>query len=165
MPSLTAVKSTVIDNIVGAVKKWINSQDDESLKAFLRHHLRIDPMSMGDLRSKYEVYMGDLEESAYDQLMDKLEEGELVDKIVFGTPRNISRPEIPEGLIGVPMNLPRAERYMYGWKIVDPNPDAPTYDLRIWTRKRILWTKIDSNGSVSLASLPIGPEAGIPTAP
>ena len=166
MPDLTATKSTVVDNIVVAIKGWIDSQDDESLKTFLRTNLKIDPMSMAELKADYESYMGGaVPENAYDQLLAELAEGEMVEKIVFGEPSNIAQPEITVDLRGKMFNLKKAEKYMYGWKLVDATANAPTYNVRIWTRKRVLWTKIDGNGSVSLASVPVGPEGGAPTAP
>lgn len=166
MPDLTSVRNTVIDNIAAQIDTWIAASNDTDLKAFLRTVTNIDDLSMAQIKGSYETYMGGTpEEDAYDQLLDALEEGEEVDKIVFGTASNITTPEVTEELRGKLMPIKHAERYMHGWKLVDESADAPTYNIRIWTTHRVLWTKIAANGSVELTSVERGPEPVTPTQP
>jgi len=151
MRNLPEIKDKTLDRIVTRIKGWVNSQNDTDLKSFLKAELSFDKMSMNQMVDKYESHMeGLIEESASLQLMNFLEEGEIVTRLTFGEASNIATPEIGEGLQKRLFRLSQAEPLLYGWLLEDPRPNAPTYKVRIWTNKRVIWNKINADGSTKL---------------
>ena len=99
--------------------------------------------------------------NAYDELMEELEGGEIVDGIVFGNYGNsgYGEPEpnpVPEELKGKLLKPEEAKPYMDGWSFYSDVGAVECYATYIWTNKRVMWiTQYD--GATNLDSMPRNP--------
>lgn len=106
--------------------------------------------------------------NAYKDLIDYLEEGEVVDGIVFGEYGWGGHREdtkfVPKDKQGVLLTLAQAEPMMDGWTY-DGGYGAPEcYATYVWTNKSVIWvTQYD--GSTTLNSAPRHPVSCIPDMP
>jgi len=108
--------------------------------------------------------------NAYNDLMRVLEEGEIVEAIVFGEfgwsgfgEEDINNP-IPKDKIGVVMTIEEAKPLMDGWSYFGGYGSPDCYATNVWTNQRIIWvTQYD--GSTNLDSAPRNPKDGVPDMP
>jgi len=106
--------------------------------------------------------------NAYKDLIDYLEDGEVVEALVFGEYGWSGYSEdtifVPKDKQGVLLTLEEAEPMMHGWTY-DGGYGAPQcYATYIWTNKRVIWvTQYD--GSTGLDSMPRNPLACKPDMP
>ena len=82
--------------------------------------------------------------SAYRELLNHLEEGEIVESIIFGEWGWFGYgepipPPVPNGMMGKPLSLDEARPLMQGWKIYGGYGAPECYAIRVWTNTRILW--------------------------
>ena len=101
------------------------------------------------------------EKNAYTDLLGFLEEGELVEAIVFGPWgwNGYEEPDpvpVPHELFDEPLKLEDAKQYMRGWSFYSGFGSPQSYAVYIWTNRRIIWvTQYD--GSTRLDSAPRNP--------
>ena len=119
--------------------------------------------------------------NAYDELIEKLEEGEHIEGIVFGPfgcgspPRSETEPwklgydeprniPVPFNKRGVVLNIDEARPMMDGWSFYTGYGAPECYAVYIWTNKRIFWvTQYD--GATGLCSAPRHPIDTMPDMP
>jgi hypothetical protein len=107
--------------------------------------------------------------SAYKELLEVLEEGEVVEALVFGAWGwgGYGEPQpapVPKDKRGVILTLEEAEPYMQAWNFYGGYGAPDCYAVNIWTNQRVLWiTQYD--GSTSLSSAPRNPVAHAPSMP
>jgi len=108
--------------------------------------------------------------NAYDDLMKELEEGEIVEGLVFGDygwsdfgEEDCDNP-IPQNKRGVLLTLEEAKPLMDGWTYDGGFGSPDCYATYVWTNKRIIWvTQYD--GSTCLDSAPRHPMSCKPNMP
>jgi hypothetical protein len=92
--------------------------------------------------------------TAYQELLDFLEEDEKIEKIVFGIQVGYEDNSEENPPFGKLMSLRAARKYMQHWDFSD-NP----FSLYAWTNRRVIFvTEYDGYGS--LAAVPKNPERG-----
>lgn len=106
--------------------------------------------------------------SAYDELMGFLEDGEYVERVVFGPFGWDPEPEkgrpVPIDKIGIVLTLEEAKLYMFGWNFFGGYGAPNCHATYVWTNTRVIWvTQYD--GSTSLSSMPRNPVDCIPYMP
>lgn len=106
---------------------------------------------------------------AYQELMEYMEEGEVVEAIVFGKwgwdgyrePKDIP---IQKDMQGIVLTPEQAKPLMKGWTFHCGHGAPQSYAVNIWTNKRVFWvTQYD--GATTLDSAPRNPTAYIPEMP
>jgi hypothetical protein len=108
--------------------------------------------------------------NAYHDLMNELEEGEIVEGLVFGDygwsdfgEEDCDNP-IPQNKRGVLLTLEEAKPLMDGWTYHGGFGSPDCYATYVWTNKRIIWvTQYD--GSTCLDSTPRHPISCKPNMP
>jgi hypothetical protein len=100
--------------------------------------------------------------NAYDDLMEELEEGEVVEALVFGEYGWGGYGEdtefIPKDKKNVLLTLEEAKPMMDGWTYYGGYGAPDCYATYVWTNKRVIWvTQYD--GSTNLSSAPRSPVA------
>jgi len=107
--------------------------------------------------------------NAYKELLEELNDGEVVESIVFGEwgwggygePEN--KP-VPMEKQGVALTIEEARPMMQAWAFYGGYGSPDCYAVNIWTNQRIIWiTQYD--GSTSLDSAPRNPVSGKPSMP
>ena len=112
--------------------------------------------------------------TAYTDLMEALEPGEVVESLVFGAwgwgdppdrdgafepgfgePKP---PPVPVALRGRPMSLAEAEPFMQTWTFRGGFGSPDCYAVYVWTNRRVLWVH-EYDGATGLASAPRNPIA------
>ena len=118
--------------------------------------------------------------NAYTELMDSLEDGEIVECLVFGAWGWESSPDgdedwqtgcgepenshVPFKLRGKQLTLEEATPFMQNWSFYGGYGAPDCYATYIWTNQRIFWvTQYD--GSTSLDSAPRHPSDTMPNMP
>ena len=108
--------------------------------------------------------------SAYREMMDCLEDGEIVEAITFGEwgwdgYKEPKPPPIPSNMKGRVLTVDEAKPLMQDWKIYSGYGAPECYAIRVWTNTRILWvTQYD--GSTRIDDSPRNPLDGyIPDMP
>lgn len=92
--------------------------------------------------------------SAYDELMTLLEEGEVVEAVVFGqwgwSGYNEPNPApVPKEYIGKTLTLKEAEPFMEGWSFYGGYGSPDCYATNIWTNRRVFFI-MQYDGSTNL---------------
>ncbi len=102
--------------------------------------------------------------SAYQEFVDYLLDGEVVESIVFGDYGGIepNPPLIPEEKRGICMSLDEAEPLMKNWNIYGGFGCAECYALYAWTNLRIIFIK-EYDGSTALEGIFRFPSDSKPT--
>lgn len=121
--------------------------------------------------------------SAYEELQEYLDEGEVVEAVVFGSwgwggydepncnydeddaefPAG-NNPAVPYGKRGVLLTLEEAEPFMKSWTFYGGYGSPDCYATYIWTDRHVIWvTQYD--GSTSLSCAPRHPLAIVPGMP
>lgn len=106
---------------------------------------------------------------AYQELLECLEEGEVVEAIVFGEwgwggyrePKDIP---IQKDMQGIVLTPEQARPLMKGWTFYCGYGAPQSYAANIWTNKRVFWVT-EYDGSTTLDSAPRNPTAYIPEMP
>ena len=119
-----------------------------------------------------------MEQNAYDDLMECLKPGEVVEAIVFGPfgwgddedepgqayAEDRIRGPIPKDKRGKLLTLEEAKPHMQCWTFYCGYGAPMCYATYVWTNQRVIWvTQYD--GSTSLDSMPRNPVACVPTMP
>ena len=110
-----------------------------------------------------------MSDNAYDELVEFLEQGEVVDAIVFGEWGwgGYSEPDpapVPAHKQGVLLTLEEARPMMKGWRFNGGFGAPGCYAVTVWTDRHVVWvTQYD--GSTRLSRAPRFPVAHTPTMP
>ena len=104
---------------------------------------------------------------AAQDLADFLDDGEVVEGIVFGGWgwgggfREPEEPPVPESIQGAVLSVEEAVQYMHGWSFYGGLGSPDCYATYIWTDKRVIWvTQYD--GETRLDSAPRHPSDCMP---
>jgi len=108
--------------------------------------------------------------NAYKDLLNELEDGEVVEAVVFGeygwsgyNEEGCDNP-VPKEKQGVLLTLEQAKPLMDGWSYDGGYGSPECYATYVWTNQRLIWvTQYD--GSTCLDSAPRNPTACIPSMP
>jgi hypothetical protein len=101
--------------------------------------------------------------NAYAELIEFLEDGEIVEGIVFGEfgwGSHYAEPEpypVPETYQGTLLSLEDAKDLMQGWQFDGGFGAAECYPVYVWTNKRVIFVT-EYDGATGLNSLPRHPE-------
>ena len=101
--------------------------------------------------------------NAYEDLLEYLEDGEVVEGIVFGAfgEKEQEPPPVPVDRRGVVLTLEEAKPFMMDWSFHTDYGAAECYAAYIWTNMRLIWiTQID--GAAGLDSAPRNPVNIVP---
>lgn len=100
-------------------------------------------------------------QNAWEELQDKLLEGEYLVAIVFGKPGDGMRGEektyVPENRRYVVLSPKEARRYMKNWCFDGGYGGPECYAAFIWTNKRVFWVS-EYDGRTELDAAPRNPE-------
>lgn len=103
--------------------------------------------------------INELEENAYEDILEVLEEGEVIEAIVFEDPKDIYSMEsysIPKENIGVPISLEQARPYLKGWTVYGSYGCEEVIPFYVWTNFRVLFIG-SYDGSTWLTGVPRNP--------
>jgi len=104
--------------------------------------------------------------SAYEELLSKLQEGEVVEAVVFGEygwddpGTNL----IPVDRRNKVLSFGEAKQYMKGWSFKNGFGEPDCYAVYIWTNFRVFWVAL-YDGSTRLNSMPRNPIDCVPGMP
>ena len=107
--------------------------------------------------------------SAWDDLVEYLNEGEVIESVSFGPWGwdGFGEPEdkpVPKEKQGVPMPPSEAQPLMQSWSFYGGYGSPDCYAVNVWTNSRVIWvTQYD--GATGLDSAPRNPSENVPDMP
>ena len=106
--------------------------------------------------------------NAYEELLSELQEGEVVEAVVFGEyegyEEDVKFSLVPIDRRNKVLSFGEAKQYMKGWSFKNGFGEPNCYAVYIWTNYRVFWvTQYD--GSTELNSMPRNPIDCVPGMP